>query len=184
MPKEPSSRAVFFHSARLARIEEANLVMPSPCGRCKEKGLGCKIELTTGFCVECIRARVQCDLFLTNAEWGEIKDGQQKATLRVARAEAELAVAKVILLEAQEKESRRVLEDIASTEKLEKLEEAAGIRAIDAVPITDSGWSQAIFTLFTDPSFLDLLPGISVVGVLLVELVHQGLNSLFHQVPN
>lgn len=161
MPKAPPRRSTKYRADRFERILLDNVTMPTPCGRCKEKATKCIVELSTGFCLSCIRARVRCDLHLSRTEWDEIKSEQRIAELRVAKAEAELANARLALLESKEKERRRILEDIASTEELEELENAAGLSALAPVVEpdppnlgADSGWLQANFDSFLDSSFL------------------------------
>jgi hypothetical protein len=170
MPKKVFSRSAEKQRSRFENILDRGMEAPSPCKRCVEKKLKCLVELSTGFCAYCIRAKSRCSLVLTNTERREMRDEQRAAQLRIARAEAELAAARVALLEAEEKERIRELEDIVATEELGFLEKAAGIRSpspspepvtrtagldlLDPEPSADLGWLQADFTSFVDPSFL------------------------------
>src|SRR4051794_5218128 len=126
MPKTSKPSSTDRRHARVADILDADIAMPTPCDRCKENGLKCVVELSTGFCAYCIRAKARCSLVLTRTERQELKVEQRRARLRIAQLEAELSAEKLKLLEAEEKERCRILEDIASTAELEQLEVAAG----------------------------------------------------------
>lgn len=164
-------RSTRYNRERFDRILAEDVTMPTPCGRCKEKGLRCVVELSTGFCAYCIRAQVRCDLVLTNTEYRELKEEQRQARLDIARLEAQLAARRLALLESEEKERLRVLASIASNRELEQLEVAAGIRdptppaspsggtVSTVVPLplqpessTDFGWLQGDFLPSFDPS--------------------------------
>ena len=166
MPKDTEPRSTRKYRDRVTYILRKGVEMAIPCSRCKEKGLRCVVELSTGFCAFCIRSRNRCSLVLTNTERNEMDEKRRQTELDVARLEASLAVKRLELLELKEKQRVRELEDIASTEELERLERAAGIRIPSPSPernigpITgspdlwaDLGWSQADFNSF-DPSFL------------------------------
>jgi hypothetical protein len=145
--------------------------MVVPCGRCKRMDLKCVPELTTGYCAYCIRAKARCSLVFSDTERKELDDEQLATRLRIARAKAELAAAKLSLLENEAKKRRRELEEIAAMEELERLEDEAGmpkdvpllelvactanLDSLDPEPLADLGWLQADFTSFVDPLFLN-----------------------------
>lgn len=171
MPRNTARRSTVNSQRRVALILATGSEMPNPCGRCKKEGLRCVVELTTGYCAYCIRAKARCSLVFSDTERKELDDQQRATQLRIARAEAELAAAKLLLLEVGERRRQRELEEIAATEELERLEDAAGMPKelpspepvartadldfLDPEPLADLGWSQADFTSFVDPAFLD-----------------------------
>ena len=108
-------------------VLERGIEAPSPCKRCSKKGLRCLVKLLTSFCACYICAKACCSLVLTNTKRREIRDKQRAALLRIAKAKAKLAAARVALLEAKEKEQVQELIDIIATKELEVLERAARI---------------------------------------------------------
>jgi hypothetical protein len=177
MPRNIARRSTVNFHRRVALILATGSEMPDPCDRCKKEGLRCVVELSTGYCAYCIRARSRCSLVFSDTERGEIDREERAKRVLLLQAEADAARLRLELELLKEKRYRREREEIAATEELERLEDEAGMpkaslspepvtRTADSdflepEPLADLGWSQADFNSFVDPSFLDaslLLP--------------------------
>ena len=148
---------------RIAQILADNVEMPTPCSRCSEGGLKCVVEVATGYCAGCIRARSRCSLVLTKTERAEMRVDQSRIRLRLLEVEAEAARLRLELAQAEEKEKVRVRQEAESIRELEELEAAAGISAselsdLELPLVADSGWSQANFDDFLNSSLLAAFP--------------------------
>lgn len=170
MPRNTARRSTTNFHRRIALVLATGYEMPDPCARCKKEGLKCVVELSTGYCAYCIRAKARCSLVFSDTERGEFDREERVKRVLLLQAEADAARLRLELELLKEKRYGREREEIAATEELERLEDAAGMPKelppwesvartadldfLDPEPLADLGWSQADPTFFVD-SFLD-----------------------------
>ena len=169
MPRNTARRSTVNYHRRVALVLAAGFEMPEPCSRCKKEGLRCVVELSTGYCAYCIRAKARCSLVFSDTERKELDREERAKRMLLLQAEADAARLRLELELLRERRFSREREEIDATEELERLEDEAGMPKeslepiartadldfLDLEPLADLGWSQADFTSFVDPSILD-----------------------------
>jgi hypothetical protein len=91
MPRNIARRSTVNFHRRVALILATGSEMPDPCDRCKKEGLRCVVELSTGYCAYCIRARSRCSLVFSDTERGEIDREERAKRVLLLQAEADAA---------------------------------------------------------------------------------------------
>jgi len=128
--------------------------MPTPCGRCKQLGLRCQVEVSSGRCTTCASQHKTCDLRVTYQEFQKLASVREKLEREMEEAEQELsdaedraqkARAKVrrlrkTLRRAEQKEAKKLEWEIVSLEEVEKLTaEAVGSATLELPDLSTPG---------------------------------------------
>jgi len=150
-----------------ARICAKGHAMPTPCSRCVQDSRRCFVDLSSGFCSECLdHGHKSCDLVLSDKEWDAVQEKQRslQAELRVAEAlrlrlvaedaaaEAEAVAAagrlrsardrvrevQLLLAAAEDEERQLSRRELESIAELEKLEQEDAQRTAPVVPVSSS----------------------------------------------
>ena len=64
--------------------------MPSPCKRCRDRGLECLVDVCSGRCQNCVASHKSCDLLVTLAEFNKMAAAKEKLQRQVREAEEHL----------------------------------------------------------------------------------------------
>jgi hypothetical protein len=103
----------------------------SPCSKCKERGLECRVSLSSRKCGNCVRSGYRCDAQEVSARDFE-KIDKERARLRAEKLAArerrlveEARIARLEKLEEllESREGEMIRRGVANIEELERLEE-------------------------------------------------------------
>ena len=73
------------------KIDKLGITMPVKCGRCRKNDFPCKVHISSGRCLECVKSNATgCDIRVTASEWQQIKSGREKILAELERAEEEI----------------------------------------------------------------------------------------------
>ena len=174
MPKDSTYyQTTTFYSKQIVYILVTRLEIVVPYSCYKKEGLKCISKLIIRYYAYYICAKAQCSLVFFNTKRKEINNKQLATQLRIARAKAKLAAAKLSLLESKARKQKQELKEITTIKELERLKDAArmlkelpllepvtrtaNFNFLDLELLTNLGQLQANLTLFTNPSFLNAL---------------------------
>jgi hypothetical protein len=121
------------------QIRRRGVELRHPCSHCRQRGVQCVADSSTGTCAECYTFHRKCNLVVPSSTWTQLVSEREQLEQELERVEEERRQLQKRLRDVVNNERRFLSREMASIEEMEALEAADAEGAIENGPVVDSG---------------------------------------------